>query len=107
MPLPSVLALAALAMGMIRVALPHSGLNVPIWVARGTLILALVFLTVALVGFFWPVLGAYRLELVSRGGGGNAAEMTWPLALACAGIAYGALTVGGRLRRGPIPRCGF
>jgi hypothetical protein len=97
MPVALALALVGVALAMVRIGLPISGVAPPRWVGHAILVLALVVLSTALIGLFWPLGAAYRLELVSVNDGRHLADMTWPLAVMCAGVAYGTLTGAARL----------
>ncbi len=88
---------AGLAIAIIRAMLPYAGVKVPTWAARSALVVALVLLAVALTGLMWPLGAAYRLELVSSADQHSAADMTWPLAVMCAGVAYGTLRAAARV----------
>jgi hypothetical protein len=96
LPVTLVVALAALAVGIMRAALPYARFRVPAWLAHSILVLALVLLAVALIGFFVP-LGNAHLEFVR--GDGDRVDMTWPFAIICAGITYATMAAGARLMR--------
>lgn len=98
MPLPTIIAVAALALGGLRLGLPYAGIQMPRWLANLLVVLCISLLVVAVVAATMNVVDTYHVQMqFVRNADAPSVDLSWPLAIIVAALVGGAMYGSARL----------